>query len=112
MSAKICRKATAAGNHVKDASFYRLVKGTARGGVPSARIAAYKVCNSDGCDDADILSTFDDAIADGVDLITISIGASRASEFNEDTIAIVAFHAMAKGTLTVNSAGNDGPKWS
>ncbi|KAL0421166.1 UNVERIFIED_CONTAM: Subtilisin-like protease SBT4.3 [Sesamum latifolium] len=33
---------TAAGNYVKDASFYGIAKGTARGGVPSARIAAYK----------------------------------------------------------------------
>ncbi|KAK0600699.1 hypothetical protein LWI29_017598 [Acer saccharum] len=104
---------TAAGNQVKDASFYGLVKGTARGGVPSARIAAYRVCYPDnGCGDADILAAFDDAIADGVDLITISIGAHSAIEFNEDPIAIGAFHAMAKGILTVNSAGNDGPYFS
>ncbi|KAK4856453.1 hypothetical protein QYF36_017666 [Acer negundo] len=62
--------------------------------------------------DADILAAFDDAIADGVDLITISIGGSNAIEFNEDVIAIGAFHAMAKGILTVQSAGNDGPKSS
>ncbi|KAK1583335.1 hypothetical protein Q3G72_022858 [Acer saccharum] len=65
-----------------------------------------------GCGDADILAAFDDAIADGVDLITISIGAHSAIEFNEDPIAIGAFHAMAKGILTVNSAGNDGPYFS
>ncbi|KAK2650668.1 hypothetical protein Ddye_018157 [Dipteronia dyeriana] len=99
---------TAAGNLVKDASFYGLAKGTARGGIPSARIAAYKVCDAEGCPDADILSAFDDAIADGVDLITISIGKSMASKLNEDAIAISAFHAMTKGILTVNSAGNGG----
>ncbi|KAK2637680.1 hypothetical protein Ddye_025475 [Dipteronia dyeriana] len=104
---------TAAGNHVKDASFYGLVKGTARGGVPSARIAAYRVCYPDiGCGSADILAAFDDAIADGVDLITISIGAQVAIEFIQDSIAIGAFHAMSKGILTVNSAGNDGPLFS
>ncbi|KAL5747946.1 hypothetical protein ACOSQ2_025243 [Xanthoceras sorbifolium] len=103
---------TAAGNHVNDASFFGLAKGTARGGVPSARIAAYRVCNDFGCGNADILSAFDDAIADGVDLITISIGAEEAIEFNEDPIAIGAFHAMAKGILTVNSAGNSGPEAS
>ncbi|KAK1575736.1 hypothetical protein Q3G72_007895 [Acer saccharum] len=54
----------------------------------------------------------DDAIADGVDLITISIGGNGASEFEEDPIAIGAFHAMAKGILTVNSVGNSGPKLS
>ncbi|KAL5817063.1 hypothetical protein ACOSQ3_025441 [Xanthoceras sorbifolium] len=104
---------TAAGNQVKDASFYGLAKGTARGGVPSARIAAYKVCYPDrGCEGADILSAFDDAIADGVDLITISIGHATETEFNEDPIAIGAFHAMANGILTVNSAGNNGPEAS
>ncbi|XVF46601.1 hypothetical protein PTKIN_Ptkin03bG0040400 [Pterospermum kingtungense] len=36
----------AAGNEVKDASFFGLAQGTARGGVPSARIAAYKICFS------------------------------------------------------------------
>ncbi|PQQ00407.1 subtilisin-like protease SBT4.3 [Prunus yedoensis var. nudiflora] len=35
---------TAAGNAVKDVSIYGLVPGTARGGVPSARIAVYKIC--------------------------------------------------------------------
>ncbi|TXG74190.1 hypothetical protein EZV62_002769 [Acer yangbiense] len=99
---------TAAGNLVKDASFFGLAKGRARGGVPSARIAAYKVCYPEGCASADILSAFDDAIADGVDLITISIGGDP-SEFSQDAIAIGAFHAMAKGILTVNAAGNDGP---
>ncbi|KAK1586714.1 hypothetical protein Q3G72_005374 [Acer saccharum] len=101
---------TAAGNLVKDASFFGLAKGRARGGVPSARIAAYKVCYPEGCASADILSAFDDAIADGVDLITISFGHGNPSEYNKDPIAIGAFHAMAKGILTVNSAGNNGPK--
>lgn len=49
----------------------------------------------------------DDAIADGVDLITISVGGVPISFYN-DAIAIGAFHAMAKGILTVQSAGNDG----
>ncbi|KAM2725475.1 hypothetical protein EV1_028170 [Malus domestica] len=39
----------AVGNPVKDVSFYGLAQGTTRGGVPSARIAAYKVCNHDEC---------------------------------------------------------------
>ncbi|XP_044482079.1 subtilisin-like protease SBT4.3 [Mangifera indica] len=98
---------TAAGNKVKDANFFGLGQGTARGGVPSSRIAVYKVCR-EGCREVDILSAFDDAIADGVDLITISIGGDT-KDFSEDAIAIGSFHAMAKGILTLNSAGNSGP---
>ncbi|KAK9912852.1 hypothetical protein M0R45_036689 [Rubus argutus] len=101
---------TAAGNAVKDVSFYGLAQGTARGGVPSARIAAYKVCGAEGCHTHDILAAFDDAIADGVDIITISLGRSLvAPAIQRDPIAIGAFHAMAKGILTSHSAGNDGP---
>jgi hypothetical protein len=50
----------AAGGSVSMASLYGLAIGTARGGVPSARIAVYKECWSDGCWDADILAAFDD----------------------------------------------------
>ncbi|KAJ4725704.1 Subtilisin-like protease [Melia azedarach] len=99
----------AAGNHVKDANFFGIGQGTARGGVPSARIAVYKVCTPVGCEAQDILTAFDDAIADGVDLITISLGGPSATDFNIDPIAIGGFHAMAKGILTLNSAGNNGP---
>ncbi|KAK1271741.1 hypothetical protein QJS04_geneDACA016197 [Acorus gramineus] len=60
---------TAAGRQVSGANFFGLREGTARGGVPSARIAVYKVCWFDDCHDVDILAAFDDAIADGVDLI-------------------------------------------
>ncbi|KAJ6746814.1 CUCUMISIN PROTEIN [Salix koriyanagi] len=65
---------TAAGTAVKDASLYGLAQGTARGGVPSARIAMYKVCWGSGCSDMDLLAAFDDAISDGVDIISVSIG--------------------------------------
>ncbi|GLU11526.1 hypothetical protein SLE2022_282650 [Rubroshorea leprosula] len=99
---------TAAGNPVKGASFFGLGEGTAKGGVPSARIAAYRVCEAIGCGSEEILAAFDDAIADGVDLITISIGGEFPIDFNVDPIAIGAFHAMKKGILTVQAAGNTG----
>ncbi|KAG6621225.1 hypothetical protein I3842_Q027800 [Carya illinoinensis] len=98
----------AAGNVVNMASVQGLGSGTARGGVPSARIAVYKICWLNGCSDADILAAFDDAIADGVDLISISIGGTADSYF-KNSIAIGAFHAMRNGILTSNSAGNRGP---
>ncbi|XP_050874536.1 subtilisin-like protease SBT4.3 [Lathyrus oleraceus] len=101
---------TVGGREVQGVSFYDLAKGTARGGVPSSRIAMYKVCGGDGyCSSSDILAAFDDAIADGVDIITISIGFSRGLEFLKDPIAIGSFHAMAKGILTSQSVGNSGP---
>lgn len=66
---------TAAGGMVQDAELFGLAKGTARGAVPSARVAMYKVCwASSGCSDMDLLAGFDAAIHDGVDIISISIG--------------------------------------
>ena len=86
-----------------------VASGTARGGVPSARIAVYKICWSDGCFSADILAAFDDAIADGVDIISLSVGGSSPNDYFRDPIAIGAFHSMKNGILTSNSAGNSGP---
>ncbi|KAF5940586.1 hypothetical protein HYC85_021753 [Camellia sinensis] len=102
---------TAAGIPVKDASLYGIAEGTARGGVPSARIAMYKVCWSVGCTDMDLLAGFDAAIADGVDIISISIGGTPR-QFFEDPIAIGSFHAMKNGILTSCSAGNSGPDFA
>ncbi|GMI72583.1 hypothetical protein like AT3G46850 [Hibiscus trionum] len=100
---------TAAGNSVNGVSLFGFGSGTARGGVPSARIAVYKICWADGCQDADILAAFDDAISDGVDIISISVGGGATDGYFEDPISIAAFHAMKNGVLTISSAGNDGP---
>ncbi|CAM8916489.1 unnamed protein product [Rhodiola kirilowii] len=100
---------TAAGNMVKRASYHDIAEGTARGGLPGARIVVYKVC-SPGCQSADILAAFDDAIADGVDVINISIGSYTFLELTQDVIAIGSFHALANGITTVNSAGNTGDR--
>ncbi|CAA2980721.1 cucumisin-like, partial [Olea europaea subsp. europaea] len=100
---------TAAGGIVKGASLFGLGLGTARGGVPSSRIAVYKICWSDGCSDSDILAAFDDAISDGVDIISLSVGGFFPSDYFDDPIAIGAFHSMKNGILTSNSAGNSGP---
>ncbi|RWR79430.1 cucumisin-like protein [Cinnamomum micranthum f. kanehirae] len=99
---------TAAGALVRGTSLLGLARGTARGAVPSARIAVYKVCWSGGCSDVDILAAFDDAIDDGVDILSVSLG-GYPTEYFSDSIAIGSFHAMKKGILTSNSAGNSGP---
>ncbi|XP_076917878.1 subtilisin-like protease SBT4.15 [Bidens hawaiensis] len=99
---------TAAGVPVKGANVYGIGKGTARGGVHSARIAAYKVCWHGSCSEMDLLAGFDMAIADGVDVITVSIG-GHPRQFFQDSIAIGAFHAMKKCIFVACSAGNEGP---
>ena len=105
---------TAAGSFVENANYYGLAKGTARGGPASSstRIAMYRVCGLDyGCPGVQILAAFDDAVKDGVDIVSISIGVSSSNQadFMKDAIAIGAFHATQKGILVVSSAGNEGP---
>ncbi|KAL9348419.1 hypothetical protein Peur_059785 [Populus x canadensis] len=100
---------TLAGNLIPDASLFGLAGGAARGAVPNARVAMYKVCwISSGCSDMDLLAAFEAAIHDGVDVLSISIGGVDAN-YVSDALAIGAFHAMKKGIITVASGGNDGP---
>ncbi|GLJ59818.1 hypothetical protein SUGI_1524120 [Cryptomeria japonica] len=103
---------TAAGSIVRNGSLFGLAQGDVRGGVPGARVAIYKVCWLDSCSDVDILAAFDDAIHDGVDVISVSIGHSGSLffplEYFKDSIAIGAFHSMKRGILTSNAACNDG----
>ncbi|KAM5565195.1 CO(2)-response secreted protease [Rosa sericea] len=101
---------TAAGSVVPGASYYGLAAGTAKGGSPGSRIAMYKVCTAAGCYGSAILAAFDDAISDGVDVLSVSLGSSSYQpELSSDPIAIGAFHAVEQGIIVVSSAGNDGP---
>ncbi|KFK28745.1 hypothetical protein AALP_AA7G041500 [Arabis alpina] len=101
----------AGGSFVPNASFYGLARGTVRGGAPRACIASYKVCwNNLGCSSADMWKAFDDAIHDGVDVLSVSIGAKVPEESEVDKLSFVAaFHAVAKGIPVVAAAGNEGP---
>ncbi|KAJ6346835.1 hypothetical protein OIU76_003504 [Salix suchowensis] len=101
----------AAGAKVANASYHGLAGGTARGGSPSSRIAIYKACTLDGCSGSTILKAIDDAIKDGVDIISISIGVSSLfqSDYLNDPIAIGSFHAQQMDIMVVCSGGNDGP---
>ncbi|RZC55229.1 hypothetical protein C5167_014080 [Papaver somniferum] len=73
--------------------------------------AGASVCTSSGCHGSSIMAAFDDAIGDGVDVLSLSLGASAfmRPDFSSDPIAIGAFHAVQKGVIVVCSAGNDGP---
>ncbi|KAK4774101.1 hypothetical protein SAY87_029120 [Trapa incisa] len=101
---------TAAGSLVANASFYQYAQGDARGMATKARIAAYKICWSLGCFDSDILAAMDQAIEDGVHVISLSVGATGyAPQYDHDSIAIGAFSAVHHGVLVSCSAGNSGP---
>ncbi|KAG8490767.1 hypothetical protein CXB51_013921 [Gossypium anomalum] len=110
---------TAAGRQVSDvAAFGGFAKGTASGGAPLARLAIYKACwaipnqpKADGntCFDEDMLAALDDAIADGVHILSVSIGTAKPLPFEHDVIGLAALEAAKRNILVVCSAGNSGP---
>lgn len=111
---------TVGGRTVADASFMgSLARGTASGGAPLVHLAIYKVCwaipgkdkvEGNTCFEADMLAAMDDAIHDGVHVMSISIGTTKAMSYSQDGIAIGALHAVKKGIVVACSAGNAGPQ--
>ncbi|KAF8413645.1 hypothetical protein HHK36_001637 [Tetracentron sinense] len=92
--------------------------GTAKGGAPLVRLAMYKVCwpipgkiaaAGNTCTNADMLAAIDDAIGDGVDVLSISIGTTETLPYAKDGIAIGALHAAKRNIVVACSAGNSGP---
>ncbi|PSS26109.1 Subtilisin-like protease [Actinidia chinensis var. chinensis] len=101
---------TAAGSRVPCADHFGYAKGTAIGMAPKARLAMYKVGfynDSIAAFASDTLAGMDQAIADGVDLMSLSLGFPE-TPFYENPIALGAFAAMEKGIFVACSAGNSG----
>ena len=98
---------TAAGNYGVPATINGIAVGNVSGMAPAARIAAYKVCYSNGCGGLEIAAAIDDAVADGVDVINFSISGSTSSL--TDLTETAFFHAAAAGVFVAASAGNSGP---
>jgi subtilisin family serine protease len=95
---------TIAGVEVRGVSVGGLATGMARGGAPRARLGIYKVCwEGDGCPDAAVLAAIDDAIHDGVDVLSLSLGGEPGH------VIPGTLHAVQRGISLVFAGGNDGP---
>ncbi|CAL9232338.1 unnamed protein product [Arabidopsis halleri] len=104
---------TIGGSFLPNVSYLGLGRGTARGGAPGVHIAVYKVCwLQRGCSGADVLKAMDEAIHDGVDILSLSLQTSvplYPETDSRELTSVGAFHAVAKGIPVVAAAGNAGP---
>jgi hypothetical protein len=116
--------AIAAGNYGVDPNFLGndLGLGVISGIAPRARIATYKALWAipafDGSGfgaDSDLVAAIDAAVADGVDVLNLSIGGPiDLPPFTDrsnmrDPVALALLRAFDAGVVAVLAAGNDGP---
>lgn len=99
----------AAGAFVSDAHGLGQADGRASGMAPNAHIAIYKVCYRYGCAASDVLAGIDQAISDGVDVLSISVTLRHIVPLHKDVIAVATFAAVRKGIVPCLPAGNFGP---
>lgn len=103
---------TAAGNANVQAVLAGKPVATISGVAPRARIAAYKVCwqapgaPSSSCFFSDSAAATDQAVADGVDILTFSVGTAFSFIDPQDLAFLFATDA---GVFVSRSAGNEGP---
>ncbi|XP_062217504.1 subtilisin-like protease 4 [Phragmites australis] len=100
---------TAAGAFVPGANVMGNGLGTAAGMAPRAHIALYQVCFRENCDRDDILAALDDAVEEGVDVLSLSLGDDEAGDFAYDPIAVGGYTAIMKGVFVSAAGGNMGP---
>ncbi|XP_031132005.1 subtilisin-like protease SBT2.4 [Ipomoea triloba] len=103
---------TAAGNFgvpvVVDGFYY----GTASGMAPRARIAVYKAIYPTVGVLSDVLAAIDQAVIDGVDILSLSVGPDEPPEEALTFLALFEIFMLAAhraGVFVVQAAGNHGP---
>ncbi|MFN7997204.1 MAG: S8 family serine peptidase [Bryobacteraceae bacterium] len=86
---------------------------TITGAAPLAFLGSYKVFGTPGVNDSAsedaIIKAVDDAVADGMDVINLSLGAVPAPRTGDDPEVQALENASVAGVLVVVSAGNTGP---
>ncbi|VFQ70506.1 unnamed protein product [Cuscuta campestris] len=102
----------AAGNHHIPVISNRFSYGFASGMAPGAGIAVYKALYSFGGYMSDVVAAVDQAVEDGVDVLSLSVGPSSIPSGPSaflNVLEIQLLFATRAGVLVVQAAGNGGP---
>ncbi|MBI1786392.1 MAG: S8 family serine peptidase [Acidobacteria bacterium] len=87
--------------------------GPLTGVAPKAFLGSYKVFGSTGVNDSTssdiILKAVSDAVADGMDVVSLSLGGALAPRLEDDIEVDALERAVAAGVVVVAAAGNTGP---
>ncbi|SDH14717.1 MULTISPECIES: S8 family serine peptidase [unclassified Duganella] len=106
---------TAGGNNGVPVSINGVNMGKISGIAPRARIAAYKVCWTDGatgkngCSTASSVAAINQAVKDGVNVINYSIGPNAGGGSFSEAGEQAFLGAAAAGVFVAASGGNSGP---
>ncbi|KAJ0104678.1 hypothetical protein Patl1_18357 [Pistacia atlantica] len=103
---------TAAGNHRVPVIVNGFNYGYASGMAPGARIAVYKALHTFGGYMSDVVAAIDQAVEDGVDIISLSMGPSTIPSGPTaflNLLEVELLFAVKAGVFVVQAAGNGGP---
>ena len=98
---------TAAGDLVTNAVMYGVDRGPVSGMAPGAEIIEYRVCMRQGCFNSDSVAAVQQAIIDGVNVLSFSI--SGGANPYTDAVELAFRDAFNAGVTVSASAGNSGP---
>lgn len=106
---------TAAGNANVPSTINTIDMGRMSGVAPRARIASYKTCftgttaTNGGCATASSVSSINQAVRDGADVINYSIGPTAGGGTLNDAIQVAFLNASTAGVFVAAAGGNSGP---
>jgi subtilisin family serine protease len=98
----------AAGNHLTASLAGGALSRAISGVAPHANLIAYDACDSGGfCDSWVVLSAVDQAVADGVDVINLSLVDSFSSSPWSDSVSTALLNARSAGIFTAVAGSSD-----
>jgi subtilisin family serine protease len=85
--------------------------GTITGVAPKAFLGSYKVFpnTTGGAPNSYIIRALEDALADGMDVMNLSLGSPLASRLSDDPLVSAVENVTAAGRIVTIAAGNSGP---